>query len=70
MATIERRMSHGQNVYYVKVRRKGYPPPSATFRKLSDTKRWTQMTEGATVEGRYFSPNDTKRHTINNTFAV
>jgi integrase len=65
MATIERRTSHGQNVYYVKVRRKGYPPQSATFHKLSDAKRWAQMTEGAIVEGRYFSPNDAKRHTIN-----
>jgi integrase len=65
MATIERRASHGQNVYYVKVRRKGYPPQSATFHKLSDAKRWAQMTEGAIVEGRYFSPSDTKRHTIN-----
>ena len=54
MATIERRTSHGQNVYYVKIRRKGYPPQSATFHKLSDARRWAQMTEGAIVEGRYF----------------
>ena len=64
MATIERRTSHGQNVYYVKVRRKGYPPQSATFHKLSDAKRWVQMTEGAIVEGRYFPQIDAKRHTI------
>src|SRR5215831_984384 len=69
MATIERRTSHGQNVYYVKVRRKGYPPQSATFHKLSDAKRWAQMTEGAIVDGRYFSPNDAKRHTINDLLA-
>jgi len=42
MATIERRMSHGQTVYYAKVRRKGFPPQSATFPKLSDAKSWIQ----------------------------
>ena len=64
MATIERRTSHGQNVYYVKIRRKGYPPQSATFHKLSDARRWAQMTEGAIVEGRYFPQDEAKRHTI------
>src|SRR5262245_39063005 len=63
MATIERRASHGQTVYYAKVRRKGYPPQSATFHKLSDARRWAQMTEGAIVEGRYFPQSETKRHT-------
>ena len=40
MATIERRTSHGQTVYYAKVRRKGFAPQSATFPKLSDAKSW------------------------------
>ena len=31
MATVERRKSHGQTVYHVKIRRKGYPPRSAAF---------------------------------------
>lgn len=38
MTTIERRISHGQTVYYAKVRRKGFAPQSATFYKLSDAK--------------------------------
>jgi len=46
MATVERRKSHGQTVYHVKIRRKGYPPRPATFvspgmpRPLSATLPW------------------------------
>jgi integrase len=64
MATIERRTSHGQTVYYAKVRRKGFPPQSATFPKLSDAKSWVQRTEVAIIEGRYFPQTEAKRHTL------
>jgi integrase len=64
MATIERKTSHGQTVYYAKVRRKGFPPQSATFPKLSDAKSWVQRTEVAIIEGRYFPKAEAKRHTL------
>jgi hypothetical protein len=64
MATIERRTSHGQTVYYAKVRRKGFEPQPATFHKLSDAKKWVQTTEAAILEGRYFPSAEAKRHTL------
>jgi hypothetical protein len=64
MATIERRMSQGQTVYYAKVRRKGFAPQSAPFHKLSDAKKWVQTTEAAILEGRYFPSAEAKRHTL------
>ena len=64
MATIERRMSHGQTVYYAKVRRKGFSPQSATFHKLSDAKSWVQTTEAAIIEGRYLPQAEAKRHML------
>src|SRR5262249_7422672 len=64
MATIEKRMSHGQTVYYAKVRRKGFPPQSATFHKFSDAKKWMQTTEAAILEGRYFPKAEAKKHTL------
>jgi hypothetical protein len=64
MATIEQRTGRdGQQVYRVKVRRKGQRPQTATFAKLSDAKRWAQITEGAVVEGRRFPSTAAKRHT-------
>lgn len=62
MATIERRLSHGQTVYYAQVRRKGFKPQSATFNKLSEAKQWIQRTEASIAEGQYFPR--LKRHTL------
>jgi hypothetical protein len=65
MATIVRRPGkNGQQVYRVQVRRKGAPPLSATFTKLSDARKWVQVTEAAILEGRYFPTTEAKRHTL------
>ncbi len=65
MATIERRTAKdGQLVYRVKVRRKGQIPQTATFSKLSDARKWAQVTEGAVLEGRHFTKHEAKRHTL------
>src|SRR6266568_1035544 len=65
MATIERRTGKdGQLVYRVKVRRKGQLPQTATFSKLSEARKWAQITEGAVVEGRHFKTTEAKRHTL------
>jgi integrase len=65
MATIERRTGKdGQLVYRVKVRRRGSPPQTATFSKLSDARKWAQVTEGAAIEGRRFPTAEAKRHTL------
>jgi len=65
MATIVRRPGkNGQQVYRVQVRRKRAPPLSATFTKLSDARKWVQVTEAAILEGRYFPTTEAKRHTL------
>ena len=54
MATIEQRTSQdGKPVYRVKIRRKGAPPLTATFGRLTDAKKWAQITEGAVLEVRH-----------------
>jgi integrase len=65
MATIVRRTGKdGHTAYLVRVRRKGTPPQTATFPKLSEAKRWAQITEGAVLEGRLFKTAEAKHHTI------
>jgi integrase len=65
MATIVRRPAkNGQTGYRDQVRRKGAPPLSATFTKLSDAKKWSQITEAAILEGRHFTTAEAKRHTL------
>jgi len=65
MATIVRRPGkNGQISYRAQVRRKGAPPLSATFTKLTDAKKWIQITEAAILEGRHFKTIEAKRHTL------
>jgi integrase len=65
MATIVRRTSkNGQTSYRAQVRRKGTPPLSATFTKLSDARKWVQVTEAAIIEGRHFKTAEAKHHTL------
>jgi integrase len=65
MATIEKRIGKdGQQVYRVKVRRKGAPVLTETFAKLSEAKKWAQMTEGAVLAGRNFQVPEAKKHTL------
>ena len=65
MATIEQRTGKdGQLVYRVKVRRKGAPPLTATFPRLTEAKKWAQITEGTVLEGRQFPSTAARRHTI------
>src|SRR5262249_7455449 len=65
MAAIERRITKdGTEVYRVKIRRKGAPLQTATFHRLTDARKWAQMTEGAVIEGRHFKTAEAKRHTL------
>src|SRR5262245_22206218 len=51
MATIVQRTSkNGQTSCRAQGRRKGAPPLSATFAKLSDARKWVQTTEAAIIE--------------------
>src|SRR5262249_40037749 len=65
MATIVKRPGKdGQVSFRVQVRRKGAPPLSATFTKLSDAKKWVQVTEAAIIEGRHFKTTEAKKHAL------
>ena len=65
MATIEKRfIDTGETSYRVKIRLKGYPTQTATFKRLTDAKKWVTVTEAAIKEGRHFKTAAAKKHTF------
>jgi integrase len=65
MASIEKRTNElGKISYRVKIRLKGYPIQTATFDRLTDSKKWVQHTEAAIREGRHFKTAEAKKHTF------
>src|SRR5262249_38565044 len=60
MANIEKR----NGTYRVKVRLKGHPTQHATFRTLTEAKRWAQSIEAAIRERRYFPATVAQQHTL------
>jgi integrase len=65
MASIRKRISrNGTLSYRVEVRLKGFPPQRATFKRLTDARKWAQQTEAAIREGRYFKTAEARKHTL------
>lgn len=64
MASIRKREGKKGVSYRVEVRLKGFPPQRATFKRLTDAKRWAQQTEAAIREGRYFKTAKARKHTL------
>ena len=64
MASIRKREGKNGVSYRVDVRLKGFPPQRATFKRLTDAKRWAQQTEAAIREGRYFKTAKARKHTL------
>jgi integrase len=65
MANIEKRVTESGDISYrVKIRLKGYPAQSATFKRLTDAKKWIQDTESAIREGRHFKTAEAKKHSL------
>jgi integrase len=65
VALIETRTSpSGVISYRVRVRLKGQPEATGTFKRLTDARRWEQDTESAIRAGRYFATAEAKRHTF------
>ena len=61
MASIQKRTSKAGLVSYrVEVRKKGFPPQRATFKRKTDAKKWAEDTESAIREGRYFKTAEAK----------
>ena len=65
MATVEKRITKsGKVAYRVKIRLKGCPDQTATFKRKTDASKWIQNTESAIREGRYFKTAKAKKHTL------
>ena len=65
MAAIEeRKNSKGEKSYRAKVRVKGHPVQTATFKTKTEAKAWARNTESAIHEGRYFSFSASKKKTM------
>lgn len=65
MAAITKRTAQNGDVsYQAKVRLKGFPAQSATFKRLTDAKKWAKQTEAAIMEGRHFKTSEAKRRTL------
>ncbi len=65
MATINKHTSkEGETTYRVRIQLKGYPVQSATFKRLTDAKKWAASTESAIREGRHFKTAESKKHTL------
>jgi integrase len=65
MASIEKRTTDsGETSYRVKIRLKNYKAQTATFKRLTDAKKWVQDTESAIREGRHFKTTEAKKHTL------
>ena len=66
MAVIEKRIAkNGEVTHRGKVRKKGYPVQTATFKRKTDAKKWKQQIESAIDEGRHFKTAEAKKHTFN-----
>lgn len=65
MASIRKRSNKdGSASYRVDVRLKGFLPQRATFKRLTDAKKWAGQTEAAIREGRYFKTAEAQKHTM------
>jgi len=65
MAAIEERTDqNGDKTFRVKIRKKGYPSQTASFKRKTDAKKWAMQIEAAMDEGRYFSHSQSKRKTF------
>jgi len=65
MATIQKRTAqNGITTYTATIRIKGYPIQNATFKRLTDAKKWIASTESAIRENRHFKTSESKKHTV------
>lgn len=65
MARIRERLDKdGKPRYAVEIRLKGYPAQTATFKRLTDAKKWIQDTESDIRNGRHFKTTEAKKHTF------
>lgn len=65
MADIQERIAKdGSKTFTARVRLKGTPTQTATFKRLTDARKWIASTESAIKEGRHFKTSEAKKHTL------
>ncbi|MGB9132656.1 MAG: site-specific integrase [Methanosarcina sp.] len=65
MATITKRTNpNGETCYQARVRLKGHPVQTETFKRLTDAKKWGVQIEAAIRERRHFKTVESTRHTL------
>jgi integrase len=50
--------------YRVQIRRRGFPPVTATFERKTDADKWARETEADMSRRRYFPQHEAERHTL------
>jgi len=61
---IERPTTAGEKRYVVRVRKKGHPVQTATFKRKTDAQRWARQVEADIEAGRHFKTAEAKRRTF------
>lgn len=69
MGIEKRRQLDGKVRYRVKLRRRGFPPATATFATLADARKWERTTERDMESLRYFPQAEARRHTVSDAIA-
>lgn len=65
MASIKKRLTKdGLTHYTAEIRLKGLDRQTATFKRVTDAKKWIASTESAMRENRYFKTSESKKHTL------
>jgi integrase len=65
MAAIRKRINtDGSTSFHVQIRLKGHAPETASFRRLTDARKWAQQTEAAIREGRHFPQSAARQRTL------
>ena len=69
MASVQRRTWIDQEgkqrtSYRVQIRRRGYPPVTATFDRKTDADKWARETESDMSRRRYFPQHEAEHHTL------
>ena len=69
MAGIQKRTSTDKEgrqctSYRVQIRRRGFPPVTATFERKTDADKWAGETEADMRRRRYFPQHEAERHTL------
>ncbi len=64
MATFQQLNGKKGTRFRVQVRLRGFPAQSAVFERKTDARAWAQSIEASMREGRYFTVNEQKRHTV------